>query len=257
MIDNLSQRQTPEGIELSLMPAGIVPRLGAWLIDALCRAGLMIVVVMLVQFIGIGAGGVALIAFFLIEWFYPVLFEVFRGGQTIGKKQYGLVVCQDDGTPIRWQASMLRNLLRTADFLPFAFLGGMVAMLFHKESKRLGDIVAGTLVVYADDRYTNANIPTASPIALPIPLQLDEQQAILAFAEREQSLPLGRKVELANILTPVVSSGRLSTTVGTHDMPKQIIGYANTILGTPVQVADSRVTDSVASAGSDGIEYTW
>lgn len=257
MIDNLSQRQTPEGIELFLMPAGIVPRLGAWLIDALCRAGLMIVVIMLVQFIGFGAGGVALIAFFLIEWFYPVLFEVFRGGQTIGKKQYGLVVCQDDGTPIRWQASMLRNLLRTADFLPFAFLGGMVAMLFHKESKRLGDIVAGTLVVYADDRYTNANIPTASPIALPIPLQLDEQQAILAFAEREQSLPLGRKVELANILTPVVASGRLSTTVGTHDMPKQIIGYANTILGTPVQVADSRVTDSVASAGSDGIEYTW
>lgn len=243
MIDNLSQRQTPEGIELSLMPAGIVPRIGAWLIDALCRLGLIIVISLVIGFFGRGLTGLILIAFFVIEWFYPVLFEVFRGGQTIGKKQYGLVVCQDDGTPIRWQASMLRNLLRTADFLPFAFLGGIVAILFHKESKRLGDIVAGTLVVYADTRYNQADgigisptaIPVAPPIALPIPLQLDEQQAILAFAEREANLPMGRKVELANILTPVVATGRL----GTHDMPKQIIGYANTILGTPVQVNEA------------------
>lgn len=253
MIDNLSNRQTPEGIELSLMPAGIVPRLGAWLIDALCRLGMMIAVSLVISFFGRGLFGLILIAFFLIEWFYPVLFEVFRGGQTIGKKQFGLVVCQDDGTPIRWQASMLRNLLRTADFLPFAFLGGIVAMLFHKESKRLGDIVAGTLVVYADDRYSDAKIPTASPIALPIPLQLDEQQAILAFAEREVSLPMGRKVELANILTPVVAGGR----VGTHDMPNQIIGYANTILGTPVQMVESRVANTVAGTDSDTIEYTW
>lgn len=240
MIDNRSQRETPEGIELSLMPAGLVPRIGAWLIDLLCRMGIMIGLSLIIGFFARGLFGLLLIAFFMIEWFYPVLFEVFRGGQTIGKKQFGLVVCQDDGTPIRWQASVLRNLLRTADFLPFAFLGGLVAMLFHKESKRLGDIVAGTLVVYADDHYGNrgglgisyANIDMAAPIPLPMPLQLDEQQAILAFAEREASLPMGRKVELANILTP------LTAAKPTYDMPQYLIGYANTILGTSVQVKD-------------------
>lgn len=224
MIDNVIYRQTPEGVEIALMPAGIVPRAGAWVIDFVIRLMLMYGFATLLAFLGRLGDGLLLLLYFLVDWFYAVLFEVFYRGQTIGKKIMGIVVCQDDGTPIRWQASMTRNLLRVADFLPFAFFAGIVSMLSNDQAKRLGDWVAGTLVVYVDDKFVGYQIPAKAPLPLPMPLQLDEQQAMLAFAERFSQLPSDRVVELANILTPISDNPDV-------DMSKQIIGFANTIIG--------------------------
>lgn len=233
MIDNLSTHQTPEGIELSLMPAGIVPRIGAWLIDFAIRVGILYGLVTILQIFDDFGMGLILISYFLLDWFYPVFFEVFNNGQTIGKKQFGLRVCQEDATPICWQASMTRNLLRVADFLPFAFFSGIVSMLFHHQSKRLGDIVAGTLVVYVNEVETGYEISSIEPEPLPMSLQLDEQQAILAFAERAEALPIERKLELAGILTDVAG-------VPSQQMPEKILGYANTILGKQISVNNNQ-----------------
>lgn len=227
MIDNVIYQQTPEGVEIALKPAGILPRAGAWLIDFLIRLGLIYAIGSIINVLGNFGVGLLFLTYFLLDWFYPVFFEVFFQGQTIGKKRMGILVCQDDGTPIRWQASMTRNLLRVADFLPFAFLAGIVAILSNDSAKRLGDWVAGTMVVYVDKQQIGYEIPIQNPQMLPMPLQLDEQQAILAFAERSPHLPRERAFELANILTPVSNQNH-------QDMPQQIIGFANTIIGRQI-----------------------
>ena len=69
---------------------------------------------------------------------------------TPGKKSQGIYVCHDDGTPITLSASMIRNLLRVADFLPFMYLVGVFSVLFNRKSQRIGDMVAGTMVVYGE-----------------------------------------------------------------------------------------------------------
>lgn len=225
LIDNVITRQTPEGVALSLMPAGVLPRMGAWLLDLAIRMAILLALSVVFRVFGATGQGLLLIGYFLIDWFYAVLFEVFYQGQTIGKKQFGIKVCQDDGTPIRWQSSMIRNLLRVADFLPFAFFSAMLSMLFHPASKRLGDIVAGTLVVYVPTLQDTYHIVEHQPIELPIPLQLDEQQAVLAFAERSDELPPERRQELAQILRPITSN------TSHQEMTQTLIGYANTIIG--------------------------
>ncbi|MFW2176994.1 MULTISPECIES: RDD family protein [unclassified Moraxella] len=243
MIDNLIYQQTPEGVELSLMPAGILPRAGAWILDFCIRMGVLYALSLVFGMLGDVGMGLLLISYFLLDWFYPVFFEVFRQGQTIGKKQFGIQVCQDDGTPIRWQASMIRNLLRVADFLPFGYFSAIVSMLFNPSSKRLGDMVAGTLVVYVEDAELGYAIPVATAVALPMPLQLDEQQAILAFAERASQLPRQRANELAEILDGVAGYQR--------DMPSHIIGYANQIIGQAGQVADAVIQQGQNQQGQN------
>lgn len=228
MIDNTATQDTPEGVTLSLTPAGVVPRAGAWLIDTLIRGAILMGASTVLTFLGASGQGILLIIYFLVDWFYMVLFEVYRGGQTIGKKSFNLRVCTDDGMNVGWQASMIRNTLRFAD-MPFFFLTALIVMLFHKKSKRLGDMVAGTMVVYGHDKIGEMDIKDVSPKTPKIPLYFDEQQAILAFAERIDELPQARKDELAMILSPL--TGQTSPSQCTDD----IMAYANAIIGKEVK----------------------
>lgn len=224
-IDNINHHHTPEGTTLSLMPAGVVPRLGAWLFDLLVRALLMLVVYIGLLFLGQAGAGLIMIAYFAVEWFYPVLFEVYHDGQTIGKRRFGIKVCQDDGMAMGWRTSMIRNLLRVADFLPFMFVGALLCMLFNRQAKRLGDMVAGTMVVYATQDKVDFDIPKQTPSTPKIPLLFDEQQAILVFAERLDELPPQRQLELAKILTP------LSRHQAPQKVADELVGFANAIVG--------------------------
>ena len=146
-LDTLTSAETPEGIALALRPAGVVARAGAFAVDLLIRGALMLVVSMVLTPLGRFGSGLALIRWFALEWFYPVLFELLPGGATPGKRALGLRVSMDSGLPITPAASLLRNLLRTADFLPFAYGLGLATLLMRSDFKRLGDIAAGTIVV--------------------------------------------------------------------------------------------------------------
>ena len=97
-----------------------------------------------------GGIGVAflLILFFALEWFYPVAFELTASGATPGKRVFGLRVVMDNGLPVTPAASLTRNLLRAADFLPFGYGFAIVSMLLRRDFKRLGDIAAATIVVH-------------------------------------------------------------------------------------------------------------
>ncbi len=129
MLDTSYRVEIPGGIELEAQVVGPVPRFLAFFIDFCIRGVLLIVAgIASIPFGELGFG-FWFIIWFLIEWFYPVLFEVFRRGQTPGKKALGISVVNDDLTPVSFGTSLVRNLLRTADFLPFFYLAGLITMV--------------------------------------------------------------------------------------------------------------------------------
>jgi len=202
MLDTTREIEVPEGVELSLAVAGLVSRSLAFMIDLLVRWTGLFVVSMIFSYLGHFGSGLFLIFAFLVEWFYPVLFEVFNQGQTIGKKTMGIMVINDDGTPIDWSSSIVRNLLRFADFLPALFGFGVLSMLINKDFKRLGDLAAGTLVVHKRKINTEKFSIDADGLSPKLPLTLEEQSAIISFAERSNKMSEGRTLELAGYLSP-------------------------------------------------------
>ncbi len=201
MLDTTYTIETPEGVTLNLHVAGVVPRVLAWVIDAVIRVALYFLLIMQLERLGDTGFGIFLIFLFGLEWFYPVLFEVYWNGATIGKKLLKIRVVQTNGLPVDWTASMVRNLLRFVDFLPFFYALGIISMLCNRQFQRLGDLSAGTLVIYHEmAEQTPLHLPHSTALALPIPLLVEEQQAILSFAERAPSFSEERIKELANIV---------------------------------------------------------
>ncbi|MBX9406109.1 RDD family protein [Pseudomonas baetica] len=199
-LDTRHQVETPEGIDLPLRPAGLMVRSIAFAIDLGIRGVLMGVLFIVLAFLGKLGMGLGSLLLFAISWWYMVLFEVLRQGRSPGKQWMGLRVVHDDGTPIGWSASLLRNLLRFVDLLPFGYFLGAISCLQHPTFKRLGDIAAGTLVVYSERPLTRPQLPDAEPRRAPIALTLSEQRALLGFAERQGELTPARVNELAALL---------------------------------------------------------
>ena len=198
-LDTVSYYQTPEGIELNLSPAGPIIRGIAWLIDFGIRLVCYIILAMILGWLrGLGVG-LIFIGLFLIEWFYPVVFEV-HDGMTPGKKIMRIKVVNDDGTPVSWTPSLLRNLIRPIDLMPLFYMTGFITMLLNARFKRLGDLAAGTIVVYVQDETKVFHIPEYPSSPSPVPLTLAEQRLILDYCERAADLSDGRRRELAQLL---------------------------------------------------------
>ncbi len=81
---------------------------------------------------------------FILEWGYYVFFETTASGRSPGKRALSLRVVKEGGYPIGFIDSVLRNLLRGADFLPVGYVVGLFAMAGDARFRRLGDRVAGT-----------------------------------------------------------------------------------------------------------------
>ncbi len=198
MLDTRIHVQTPEGIELALTPAGLLPRGLAWLADT----GIKFVLFWAAYLIFVGALGVIgegffLIALFALFWLYNVLFEVFYYGQTPGKKLMGIRVIRSNGSPVKFTASVLRNLIRVVDFLPFAYMLGVVSTLFSHSFRRLGDIVADTVVAYDDPPSLVGSIQFEQSQRLPMALKASDHHAVMLYAERLNTLTPERAAELA------------------------------------------------------------
>lgn len=199
-LDTRSQIETPEGIDLLLRPAGLVPRALAFGIDFSIRAVVLAALFLLFSLFESFGAGLSAITLFLVTWWYMVLFEVLNQGRTPGKQIMGLRVIHDDGTPIGWTTSLIRNLLRFVDMLPFGYGLGAISCLQHPQFKRLGDLAAGTLVVYREIAPRRPLLPQTTPIIAPFVMTLEEQRAVLGFAERQAELSAERTQELASIL---------------------------------------------------------
>jgi uncharacterized RDD family membrane protein YckC len=196
-LDTTLLAETPEGIAILLRPAGAVPRTLAYALDWFIRfIAFAIVAGVLGSVKGVGVG-LMLIVYFGLEWLYPIVFELLPGSATPGKRALGLQVMMDTGLPVTPSAAVTRNLLRVADFMPVAFAFGLLAMLLRRDFKRLGDIVAGTLVVHAEQVRLAGALPQAEPLAPRVPLTRAQQVAILHLAGRARRLTSERVDELA------------------------------------------------------------
>jgi uncharacterized RDD family membrane protein YckC len=205
-----------------------VPRALAWSIDLLIRVAIVLAVMSVALQLGRAGWGVVLLTMFFVEWLLPAWFEAVWGGQTPGKRLLGIAVLNDDGTPLRWPGALTRNLLRAVDFLPLLYGIGLAAMLMNRDFKRLGDLAAGTVVVYQAEKVTHAReIPKAPPVPPPFSLSLEEQRAVLELAERAASLTRERLEELAELPRPLV--GRL---LG-EQAAARLLGIANYLAGRP------------------------
>ncbi len=205
MLDSYTSYETPEGIQIQLPMAGPLIRSLAWLIDLLIRAVAYILAAIALSFLGEVGQGILLIALFFAEWLYPTVFEALKGA-TPGKMVMGLYVTMDDGTALTWQASLVRNLLRLVDFFPFFYITGLICALSNHQFKRLGDLVAGSIVVYKQVHITLVKQSAEyTPKALPFPFSASEQRILLHFQDRDSQISQGRKIELANILSPIIN----------------------------------------------------
>ncbi len=222
ILDTRLSLETPEGAVLPLAPAGIGVRIMAFMIDFLIKTVVTMIIYVVLAFLGRMGIGLALILAFLLEWFYSVYFEVWHQGRTPGKKNFRIRVVNDDGSPVTFGPSLLRNLLRVVDFLPLAYVAGCIASISNRQFKRLGDLVAGTLVVYDAEPMTQPDFDIKGRMPVPADFTTDEQRALLAFAERSKRLSPERQSELAAILQPLL--GTKEPVIAIKQMANSMVG---------------------------------
>lgn len=205
-LDTLQAVELAEGIEIRLRMAGPVLRMGAYLMDLMIRVGVLGVGGLLASFAGIAIGGrvvsgVMLLVWFLLDWLYPVVFEAGKRGATPGKRMMGLRVVQTNGSPITLGQAIVRNFLRFIDGMPaFTYGFGLTSCLATKRFQRLGDLAAGTVVIY--DRIPAMPVIAAPPpivaVPLPVGLTVNEMRALALFRERAGLWSDGRRAEIAD-----------------------------------------------------------
>jgi uncharacterized RDD family membrane protein YckC len=171
--------ETPEQTSIEFPVAGIGSRFLAILVDSIIQ-GAVIVVLILIVF-GLGAGfsrlglatgssaptwiiAILIFVYFLLTYGYYMLFEAIWNGQTPGKRLTHIRVIKDSGRPITAIDAVGRNLLRIVDQLPFAYGIGVLCAWISPQSKRLGDYVAGTVVVH-EKPFEKVVAPWESPAA--------------------------------------------------------------------------------------------
>ncbi|MFE8597640.1 RDD family protein [Archangium violaceum] len=196
---------TPERVSLSLPVAGIGYRCLAYLVDLFILFVFWVVAyftftLLVSDVVGFfqGLSGLAqtllVVGVFATQWVYWTAAEVLMGGQTPGKRLVGIRVVRVDGSPVGVLESAVRNLVRVVDSLPLVYAVGVLSVLLTRQHRRLGDLLAGTLLVREEridlDKYT---APTVGAVALPTAthserLTAEDVELILSFLTRAPEL---------------------------------------------------------------------
>lgn len=145
------QIRTPEGVRFSLPLAGPAERMLAWLIDTLCVVAAMSVVQNLLAALAPldpdAVGATLTIGYFVLQTGYTMILEWWWRGQTVGKRVMQIRVTDAEGLRLQLNQVVIRNLMRVVDGLPLLYGAGGVASVLTRHSQRLGDLVAGTVVI--------------------------------------------------------------------------------------------------------------
>ena len=200
--------ETPEHVLLDFEIAGIGSRALAAIVDLLI---LIAVLLALTASLSLWpkegsrwTTALFTLAAFGLYWGYYVFFEGVWRGQTPGKRLLGIRVIRDTGHAVRLSDAAARNLLRAADMLPPPYLLGALFVAIHPRGKRLGDLVAGTVVVRDQPVITareQAPAPADSETAGEPELSDDEFRVLREFAGRAAALPDGARDRLAGDIT--------------------------------------------------------
>lgn len=221
---------TPEAVQLEFQQAGLASRMIAFLIDLAVQYALLMVLFIAVGALadaGVELGGVAAAVVytgvFLILFGYPAGLETLWRGRTLGKAALGLRVVTVEGAPIRFRHAAIRSILGIVDLYGTSGAVGVVSVLVTARSQRLGDLVAGTIVLR--ERSAAGATKTLTPVRFEPPWGLEAYAATLpagslthedygtvrSFLLRAASLSAGARADLAaQIATPLAA--RMQTT---------------------------------------------
>ena len=195
---------TPEQVHLEFVLAGIGSRFMAVFLDVLIEAVLYLILFFLTLLWASGGifnasrsiwwNAFVTLVIFCINWGYYAIFEALWKGQTPGKRWAGIRVIKETGRPINAFEAISRNLVRVIDFFPGFYGVGVLTMLLNAKNRRLGDYVAGTLVVHeTSDRESSLffNTPARTEFTLhqAAGLTVQEAELIEAFLARRLEIP--------------------------------------------------------------------
>jgi uncharacterized RDD family membrane protein YckC len=177
--------RTPDNIELSYALAGPGSRAAAYFLDLLimvfgCQLLVNLLLGVLASILELAGGNSGLwiaaisgLLMFSLYNGYFILFEWLWNGQTPGKRLLHIRVIKEGGYALRFFDTLLRNLLRVVDFLPFFYGVGLTSLLLTRDSQRVGDLLAGTIVVYQELVETDSLLPeiaaTGEGLDAPLP----------------------------------------------------------------------------------------
>lgn len=217
--------ESPEKIRFRYKIAHTGTRIGAYLVDIAIQTGIIFLLVMLFFALGgpshrfisaemISDFQLLVIAFlylvyFFFQWGYFTFFEIFRNGQSPGKRALRICVIKSNGEPLEASSIVLRNLLRAVDSFPLMnAIGGFISLM-DNQSRRLGDIVADTVVVHEirfdlkEPEFTTVLSPkSAQAPAMELITRLNEEElyVIRRFLNEYRLLSPERQKELAQKL---------------------------------------------------------
>ena len=206
---------TPEYVEFDFVLAGLYSRFIAWFLDALVviavSTGVITALSVGLAFFPGFASAMSFVVYFLIDWGYGILLESAWSGQTLGKKALGLRAIQSSGVRMGFYQAALRNLARPFDRLPLFYLVGGTVALFSRSHQRLGDMLAGTIVVRERRLKIPASVaqPEGESSLLRDPsfrarasrLPSEDREVLLSAALRREELSMDARLKLFSALS--------------------------------------------------------
>jgi uncharacterized RDD family membrane protein YckC len=246
-VDNTFRLTTPENIAFQYRLAGPFRRVFPYLLDLLVVSASYAILVlvtsllfgfmspmlvrfglgMVVDFLGAIALAVGIVGWFLIYWFYGAYCETYYNGRTFGKMVAKIRVLSTDGHAIDGVQATLRNFFRAVDLMPMlpvaglleideippslglpTALFGLAVMSISPRFQRLGDLVAGTMVVIQEtalnpeiQKFEDPRVPKLAAV-IPDTFYVSSSLAksIAEYAQRRERLGVGRAGEIASKL---------------------------------------------------------
>lgn len=203
-VDDRLSLTTPERVTVELALAGIGHRVLAWSVDALIQFLAWIAVAFVVtnfltrpiweEFDALATLGQVLstLGVFALNWGYHVVFEIVWDGRSPGKRVAGIRVVRPDGSPEGALEALIRNLARAVDMLPFGYIVGLVTMAITPTQRRLGDLLAGTILVkergFDLSRYAPAGPAGTAASATVSTLTAAQYELVAGFLSRRGAL---------------------------------------------------------------------
>ena len=228
-MDEGLQVATPERVAVDLPIAGLGSRAMAYVIDVGLLGAVGLVLYFGLSFLITDPVNAALalssltrtlilVGVFFGLWVYWTLLEVIWNGQSVGKRLLRIRVVKSDGSPVTVFSSAVRNLLRVVDFLPACYPVGLITMLVDKRHRRLGDLLAGTVLVRDEQIDLSRYEQVTSTIAVN---QLELATSYLSRFEQfepEAQLRLGLKLaaKLGIPTEPSATAGELRDAIRAH-----------------------------------------
>jgi uncharacterized RDD family membrane protein YckC len=235
IVDSIDQLRidTPEQIALELPLAGIGSRFLALAIDTLIQSVFYLITAFVFIFtLPLGSSvfmflpklvgpALAIFILFAIYWGYFAFFESIWSGQTPGKRYAGIRVIKESGRPINAFDAIGRNLMRAVDGLPGIYGVGLVCMMCNQQSRRLGDFIAGTVVVHekpTEDVRPSWNTSDQGASAAPGLTQISPEELVLIETYLHRRWDLDKYVR---VNTAVQIADRIKAKTGLQPQPHQ------------------------------------